>query len=201
MHSTLKLRDSDPHDDFAIAPDVVPAAWADKVLADISRDADSAAKSPPDIKRRPDIKRPVSDQPRHPGIRCARRRGGAIRRYDVSRHRQSPTYRPRPNLLRPAGGQKARSCWCLRCAALPQPPPGNTTAMRRKQMISAWVPAFALTSSPPRKTLRSPRQTDTPAAQATAAEQPPRHRQLRLRRRTTPQRPSPLPPRIQRSCS
>ena len=46
MHSTLKLRDSDPHDDFAIAPDVVPAAWADKVLADITRDAKSERARP-----------------------------------------------------------------------------------------------------------------------------------------------------------
>ena len=50
MHSTLKLRDSDPHDDFAIAPDVVPAAWADKVLADITGDVRIAAdvEGPPD---------------------------------------------------------------------------------------------------------------------------------------------------------
>ena len=41
MHSTLKLRESDPHDIFAIEPEVVPVAWADKVLADIKRDAGS----------------------------------------------------------------------------------------------------------------------------------------------------------------
>ena len=39
MNSILKLRDSDPHDDFGISPDIVPATWADKVLADIERDS------------------------------------------------------------------------------------------------------------------------------------------------------------------
>jgi hypothetical protein len=37
MHSTAKL--TDPHDAPAIAPDVVPVTWADRVLADITRDA------------------------------------------------------------------------------------------------------------------------------------------------------------------
>ena len=44
MHSTQASKETDdPHDAPAIAPDVVPAAWADKVLADINR----AAKSQP----------------------------------------------------------------------------------------------------------------------------------------------------------
>jgi hypothetical protein len=37
MHSTAKT--TDPHDAPAIAPDVVPVTWADRVLADITRDA------------------------------------------------------------------------------------------------------------------------------------------------------------------
>ena len=55
MHATLKLRKSDPHDDFGIAPDVVPASWADKVVADIARDANSHVKSY--------SRRPASDRP------------------------------------------------------------------------------------------------------------------------------------------
>jgi hypothetical protein len=40
MESTLKARETDdPHDAPAMAPDVIPAAWADRVLADITRDA------------------------------------------------------------------------------------------------------------------------------------------------------------------
>lgn len=40
MHSTQTLRETDdPHDAPAMAPDVVSAAWADKVLADINRAA------------------------------------------------------------------------------------------------------------------------------------------------------------------
>jgi hypothetical protein len=40
MNSTTRLRETDdPHDAPAIAPDVVPVTWADRVLADITRDA------------------------------------------------------------------------------------------------------------------------------------------------------------------
>ena len=39
MQSTLKVKATDPHDVPAIAPDVIPVTWADKVLADITRDA------------------------------------------------------------------------------------------------------------------------------------------------------------------
>jgi len=57
MHPTLKLRDSDPHDDFAIPLEVVPAAWADKVLADIKRDA-----IPSDVRSSPDGRSPALDR-------------------------------------------------------------------------------------------------------------------------------------------
>ena len=46
MQSTLKLRESDPHDVFSIAPEAVSIAWADKVLADIKRDAGNRALDP-----------------------------------------------------------------------------------------------------------------------------------------------------------
>jgi hypothetical protein len=41
MHFTARLKETDPHDAPAIAPDVVPSTWADRVLADITRDAKS----------------------------------------------------------------------------------------------------------------------------------------------------------------
>ncbi len=41
-----------------------------------------------------------------------------------------------------------------------------------RQMISNWVPAFAITSSPPAENAALPGQTDTPAAQVAVAEQP-----------------------------
>lgn len=41
MDSTLKPQEAEPDEAPAIAPDIVPAAWADKVLADITRDARS----------------------------------------------------------------------------------------------------------------------------------------------------------------
>jgi len=171
MPSTLKLRDSDPHDDFAIAPDVVPAAWADKVLADISRDADSAAKGPPDIKRRPDIKSPVSDQPRH-------RASGApavVAAPSVDTTFRATAVADMPAPTEPASTSKwAKSTIMLvfavssAAAAAAWQHHGDAA----KEMISAWVPAFALTSSPPENTSLAA-STETPAAQATAAEQAP----------------------------
>ena len=131
MHSTLKLRDSDPHDDFAIAPDVVPAAWADKVLADITRDAGSAAKRPPDIKRRSGIKNRISRDIRHPARLAV-----------VAAPSVDTTFRATAVDDMPAAdrtcfdqqvGENARSCWYLQWAALPQQQPGNTTAMQRKR--------------------------------------------------------------------
>jgi hypothetical protein len=41
MHFTARLKETDPRDAPAIAPDVVPSTWADRVLADITRDAKS----------------------------------------------------------------------------------------------------------------------------------------------------------------
>ncbi|HKS18520.1 MAG TPA: hypothetical protein VJS63_04840 [Bradyrhizobium sp.] len=47
MDSMLKPREADdPHDAPITTPDVVPAAWADKVLADIKRDAVSVSAEP-----------------------------------------------------------------------------------------------------------------------------------------------------------
>ena len=201
MHSTLKLRDSDPHDDFAIAPDAVPAAWADKVLADITRDAGSASKSPPDIKRPPDIKSPVSDQPRHPASGAP---PAVVAAPSVDTTFRATAVADMPAPTEPAPTSKwAKSAIMLVFAV------GSAAAAAAwqhhgdaaKEMISAWVPAFALTSSPPENTALAA-STETPAAQATAAEQP-------LSAicgsgsgcRTTPQRPLPLPPRIRRSCN
>ena len=47
MDLMLKFREADdPHDAPLIAPDVVPATWADKVLADIKRDPTSVSPDP-----------------------------------------------------------------------------------------------------------------------------------------------------------
>jgi hypothetical protein len=170
MQSTLKLRDSDPHDDFAIAPDVVPAAWADKVLADITHDASSATKSPPDIKLPSDIKRPVSDQPRHPASGAP----AVVAAPSVDTTFRATAVADMPAPAEPASTSKwAKSAImlvfavCSAAAAAAWQNHGDAA----KQMISAWVPAFALTSSPPEATALAA-STDTPAAQGTAAEQP-----------------------------
>ncbi len=163
MHSTLKLRDSDPHDDFAIAPDAVPAAWADKVLADISRDAGSASKSPSDIKG------PVSNQPRYPASGAPT----VVAAPSVDTTFRATAISDMPAPTEPAPTSKwAKSAIMLvfavssAAAAAAWQHHGDAA----KEMISAWVPAFALTSSPENTALTT--STDAPATQAAAAEQP-----------------------------
>jgi hypothetical protein len=174
MHSTLKLRDSDPHDDFAIVPEVVPAAWADKVLADITRDA-----IPSDVRSSPDGKSPALD-----------RRASAASGVAVAAPTVDTTFRA--TALDDTGvpaEQPPTSRWaksavilvltiCSAAAAAAWHHNGDAA----KQMISNWAPAFGLTSSPPTESAALPEQTDkpvdapatqteTPAAQASVAEQ------------------------------
>lgn len=166
MHSTLKLRDSDPHDDFAIVPDVVPTAWADKVLADITGDA----RIPYDVESSPDGKRPAPDQP----VSAASGLAAAAPTVDttfratvtddiVAPVEQQPTSRWAKSavmLVFAIGSAAAAAAWHNH---------GDTA----RQMVSNWVPGFALTSSPPTETAALPEEADPPAAQAAAAEQTP----------------------------
>ena len=87
MHSTLKLRESDPHDLFAIEPEVMPVAWADKVLADIQRDAlervapqeDGRAGKPDPDPEQPEDALDVANRPalaRKPELALLLERGG-----------------------------------------------------------------------------------------------------------------------------
>jgi hypothetical protein len=169
MQSTLKLRDSDPHDDFAIAPDGVPAAWADKVLADIARDAGSLAKSPPDLQRSSDIKRSVSDQPRRPASSAP-----AV----VAAPSVDTTFRATAVADMPAPTEPAPTSKLVKSAVMLVVAVGSAAAAAAwqhhgdtaKQMISALVPAFALTSSPPENAAPDA-SMDTPSAQPIAAEQ------------------------------
>ena len=192
MHSTLKLRDSDPHDDFAIAPDVVPAAWADKVLADISRDADSAAKSPPDIKRRPDIKSPVSDQPRH-------RASGAPA--VVAAPSVDTTFRATAVADMPAPTEPASTSKWAKSAIMLVFAVGSAAAAAAWQHhgdaakaddlgLGARIRPHLIATA---KTLRSPRRRRRRPLRRPRQSKRLRNLRLRLRCRTTPQRPSQLP--------
>lgn len=163
MHPTVKLRDSDPHDDFAIVPDAVPAAWADKVLADITRDA----RISPDVRSFPDDKSPASDQQTWaaPGAAAAvptvDTTFRAIATDDIGVPVEKPSTTSRwvksaVMLVLAVGSAAAAAAW-------------QNHGDAAKQMISNWVPAFALTSSPPTEEAALPGQIDTPAAPVPAA--------------------------------
>jgi hypothetical protein len=163
MHSTVKLRDSDPHDDFAIVPDAVPAAWADKVLADITRDA----RISPDVRNFPDGKSPASDQQAWaaPGAAAAVPTVDTTFRATATDDIGVPVEKPSTTsrwvksavlLVLAVGSAAAAAAW-------------QNHGDAAKQMISNWAPAFALTSSPPTEEAALPGQIDTPAAPMPAA--------------------------------
>ena len=173
MHSTLKLRDSDPHDIFAIEPEVVPVAWADKVLADIKRDAGS---QPPESA--PSVQPPPAGSgaaagATAPAVDATFRAAAAddiqvpdIQVPDI----QVPTDRAAD---RPPTSKWAKSAVmlifavCSAAAAAAWQHHGDAA----KQMIASWAPTFALTSSPPTEKAGLAGQSDTPAVQASAADQ------------------------------
>jgi hypothetical protein len=149
MHSTLKLRESDPHDVFTIAPEAIPVAWADKVLADITRDANH----------------PASDQ-RPPGGSGAAAGVAALRATAADIHVADD---------RPAGppptGSWAKStvtvflfALCSAFVAAAWQHYGGAA----KQMISDWAPPFALTSSPTPEPTGLTGQPDAPAVQVSS---------------------------------
>ena len=167
MHSTLKLRDSDPHDDFAIVPEIVPAAWADKVLADITRDARNSA----DIWSYADIKKPASEQQpaTSSSVTAAAPTVDTTFRTTVTDDGAIPAEPP------PSFGRWTKSAVMLvlaiSSAAAAAAWQNHGDAAR--QMVAGWVPNFAITSSPPAETAALPGPADTPAAQLSVAEQTP----------------------------
>jgi hypothetical protein len=166
MHSTLKLRDSDPHDDFAIVPEVVPAAWADKVLADITRD-DGVH---PEVKRSADGRSPASDRQASAAsvVAVAAPTVDARFRATATDDSSAPVEQPSTSrwvksavlLVFAIGSAAAAAAW-------------QNHGDAARQMISNWVPAFAVTSSPPTETAALAEQPDAPGAQPVAAEQTP----------------------------
>ena len=156
MQSTLKLRDSDPHDIFAIAPEEVPVAWADKVLADITGDIRSAPSQ-------------SADQPQTLAAAVTAPTVDTTFRATAVDDLQVANDRP----VDPPTSKWAKSAvmlvfaLCSAAAAAAWQHHGDAA----KQMISNWVPSFALSSSPPTEKAGSPEQTDTPAVSATAVTQ------------------------------
>jgi hypothetical protein len=169
MHSTLKLRESDPHDVFAIAPQVVPVTWADKVLADITRDASSLSSD-----RQPAAASSAAAGAAAPTVDTTFR-ATAAGEIDVPSN--PPGIRPndRPSERRSTGSWAKSAvtvfmfALCSAFAAAGWQHYGNTA----KQMIASWVPPFALTSSPPQQTTGLAGHPDIPAVQAAATDQAP----------------------------
>jgi hypothetical protein len=165
MHSTLKLRESDPHDIFAIEPEVVPVAWADKVLADIQRDANSAASDQP-----PQPASGVAADAAPPMVDTTFR---AIPADDI----HAPDIHIPTDLAadRPPTGKWAKSAVmlvfavCSAAAAAVWQHHGDAA----KQMIASWVPTFALSSSPTPENAGLAGQAEPAAVQASAADQAP----------------------------
>ncbi|QWG11277.1 hypothetical protein KMZ29_16115 [Bradyrhizobium sediminis] len=151
MQSTLKPREADPHDDFAIVPDAVPAAWADKVLADITGDTAS-----PLLDRQPPDESSAAAGTPAPTVDTTFR---ATDTADVE------VRGGRPSTRRWA----ATAAWafmlalCSGLAVAAWQHYGDAAG----QMISNWTPSFAVNSSPP------PQQADTPSVQASAADRTP----------------------------
>jgi len=157
MHSTLNLKETDdPHDGPAIAPDVVPAAWADRVLADIKRDAVSGATG-----KKLDTGPSVAAGAAAPSVDTTFR-ATAVNKVQVSGDRPS------------SGSWTSRAVMafmfalCSALAAAAWQHYGHTA----KQMIADWTPPFVLAASPASEKTGLTEQPGSPAVQAAATDQP-----------------------------
>jgi hypothetical protein len=153
MHSTPKPVQADAP---AIAPEIVPAAWADKVLADITSGTKSQA----------------------PDQKPALRSGGAPALAIDTTFRAAAVGNVQPPREKPPAGKPAGSKWvtkaimgfmfalCSAMAAGAWQHYGDAA----KQMVSNWIPQFTLAASPPLPTDPAG-QPDASAIQASTADQ------------------------------
>jgi hypothetical protein len=153
MHSTPKPVQADAP---AIAPEIVPAAWADKVLADITSGTKSHA----------------------PDQRPAPRSGGAPALAIDTTFRAAAVGNVQPPREKPPADKPAGSKWvkkaimgfmfalCSAMAAGAWQHYGDAA----KQMVSNWIPQFTLAASPPLATDPAG-QSDASAVQASTADQ------------------------------
>jgi hypothetical protein len=165
MHSTLKLRESDPHDIFAIEPEAVPVAWADKVLEDIRRDAGSQpSESAPSIQPPPagsGVAAPAVDTT----FRATAADADDIHVPDIQVPSDLAADRP-PTSKWAKSAVMLIFAVCSAAAAAAWQQHGDVA----KQMIASWAPTFALGSSPTPETAG---QAEPPAVQASVADQAP----------------------------
>jgi hypothetical protein len=152
MHAMLKtIEADDPHDAPAIAPDIVPAAWADKVLADITN-----GPAPDPKPTAPSTAASAAQQPIDTTFRAA-----AVGSVEASR-------------AKPPGRTWMKStlvaflfALCSAMAAAAWQHYGGAA----RQMVANWTPAFALATSPPPAQAAPIEQADASAVQAPAADQ------------------------------
>lgn len=157
MHSTFKLIASDPHDAISLAPDLAPATWADKVLADIRRDLGSQAL---------DQQRPAPSTAAGPAVDAAFRAApaGDIRIPDDQVAARRPT------------GSWAKSAVTVFLFALFSAFAAagwQTYGDTARQMIADWAPSFTSASSPPSEKTMSAGPSDAPAVAAAATDPSP----------------------------
>jgi hypothetical protein len=156
MQSMLKLTESDPHDVFAVAPGIVPAAWADRVLADITRDAGSVPQVKPVHAESSATGAPA------PNVDMTFRSTAAA----DSRIPDIDVANDRPAL--PRGGSRTKStiiaflfalCSAIIAAGW------QHYGVAARQMIAAWTPPFALTALQSTEPTGLPGRADTPAVE------------------------------------
>jgi len=153
MHSTPNLKETDdPHDGPAIAPDVVPAAWADRVLADIKRDG---------------VIRPVDHKPNPTSGVAAPTVDTTFRPTAVDNNR-APGEKPSSGRWATRAVTAFVFALCSALAAAAWQHYGHTA----RQMIADWTPPFVLAASPASEKTGLTEQPGSPAVQAAAADQP-----------------------------
>jgi hypothetical protein len=152
MESTLKARQADdPHDAPAISPDFVPAAWADKVLADITRDAVSIV--PESKSSGSAVAAPSVDTTFRPAA--------------VGDIKIEGTKAPSPRWLRRVVMALFALCSAVLAAAWQH---YGATA---QQMIAGYAPPFVLSALMPAEKTATPEQPNPPAALAATADPAP----------------------------
>lgn len=156
MQSMLKLTESDPHDVFAVAPGIVPAAWADRVLADITRDAGSVPQVKPLHAESSATGAPAPNVDMT--FRATAAADSRIADIDVANDRPAP----------PPGGSRTRSTIIAFLFALCSATIAagwQHYGVAARQMIAAWTPPFALTSLQSTEPTGLPGRVDTPAVE------------------------------------
>jgi len=155
MHSLNLKETDDPHDEPAIAPNIIPAAWADKVLADIKRDPVSRA----------------SDQ--KPAATSSLAAGAAAPSVNTT-FRATAADKIQVTADRPSGGSWTSRAvvafmfaLCSALAAAAWQHYGHTA----KQVIADWAPPFVLAASPASEKTGLTEQPDSSAVQTSAADQ------------------------------